>query len=466
MLSRTALRGGLQSVQALAPFAAQFSSYPNLRRRGHRSALRYVKPEEAVSCIKSNDIVFVHSIAAAPQMLIKAMTRVALERNLTNVRPLHLHTEGAAPYAIPAASKSFRPICLFTAANTRQAVNEGRADFIPCFLSEVTSLMVSCLPPDVGIFSLSPPDKHGYCSLGPSIDVSLSAFRMAKKVVGQVNKFLPRTHGDGAVHISELDAVIECHEPLPTPRARVSAVDKLIGNHVAKLIPDGACLQMGIGAIPDAVVSGLKDRKHLGIHTELMSDGVIPLIQSGAVDNSMKEVYRGKVATSFALGSQKLYDLINDNPFFHFGESMFLNDPRTIRMNSNAHAINSCIEIDLTGQIVSDSIGQRLFSGVGGQVDFVRGASLSPGGKAIIALPSTTTSGASRIAPACHLGGGVVTTRAHAHWVATEYGAVDLHGKTIVERAHLLISIAHPRHRHVLSKAARARFGVSWRDNL
>ncbi|MHB8879611.1 MAG: acetyl-CoA hydrolase/transferase family protein [Myxococcaceae bacterium] len=421
---------------------------------------RTVKPEEAVATIKSGDRVFIHSVAAAPARLIRAMVDRASE--LRNVEVVHLHTEGPAPYAAPALAASFRVNALFVGANVRQAVQEGRADYLPVFLSEVPLLFrKGILAIDVALMQVSPPDRHGYCSLGVSVDASLAAMQSAKRVIAQVNPNMPRTHGDGMIHQSQLQAMVECDDPLPEAHPnKLTEVERAIGRHCAELVEDGATLQMGIGAIPDAVLAALGHHKRLGIHTEMFSDGLVDLIERGVVTGEDKKVQPGKVVTGFVNGSRKLYDFIDDNPLVMMRDISFVNDTSVIRRNPRVTAINSAIEVDLTGQVCADSIGERLYSGVGGQMDFMRGASLSEGGKPIIALPSTTSKGESRIVAHLKAGAGVVTTRAHVHWVVTEQGVANLHGKNLRQRAAALIAVAHPSHREALSADAHRRFGA------
>jgi len=420
----------------------------------------YVSPEDAVSIIKSGDRVYIHSIAAAPQQLIKAMTARANE--LRHVEIIHLHTEGAAPYAAPEYSKSFRVNAMFVAANVRQAVNEGRADYLPVFLSEVPALFRSgILPIDVALVQVSPPDRHGYCSLGVSVEASRAAVQMARHVVAQVNPQMPRTHGDGLIHVRQFDAMILVDEPIhEVPQHDLSVVELAIGQHCASLVEDGATLQMGIGAIPDAVLASLIHHKRLGVHTEMFSDGLIDLVERGVVTGEEKVTHPGRIVAGFVLGSRRLYDFIDDNPLVEILDITYVNDTAVIRRNPKVTAINSAIEVDVTGQVCADSIGTIQYSGVGGQMDFIRGASLSPGGKPIIALPSTTSKGETRIVPFLKAGAGVVTTRAHIHYVVTEYGVANLYGKNLRQRAAALINIAHPNHRAKLAEEAERRFGT------
>ncbi len=423
--------------------------------------MRWTSADEAVRCIASGNRVFVHSVAAVPRLLVEAMT--ARSGALTDVEVVHLHTEGPAPYAQKGLEKSFHVNALFVGANMREALHEGRADYVPVFLSEVPNLFRrSILPIDVALVQVSPPDRHGFCSLGVSVDVARAAVQVAKKVVAQVNPRMPRTHGDGLVHVSRFDAMVACDEPLLEARGHaLTPVEQAIGRHVAGLVDDGATLQMGIGAIPDAVLAALTGHRRLGIHTEMFSDGVVPLIESGVVTGEEKRVHPGKVIAGFVMGTRRVYDFIDDNPLVQLLDIGYVNDTSVIRKNPKVTAINSAIEIDLTGQVCADSIGTRQFSGVGGQMDFIRGASLSEGGKPIIALPSTTSKGESRIAGLLKPGAGVVTTRAHLHWVVTEHGVADLYGKNLRQRARALIGLAAPEHREALGRAAFERFGVA-----
>jgi len=414
--------------------------------------------KDAVATIQSNQRVFIHSVAAAPLELINAMTARAPE--LRNVEIVHLHTEGDAPYTRPEYKDSFFTNALFVGSNTRAAIREGRGDYIPVFLSEIPQLFRrSILPLDVALITVSPPDKHGFCSLGTSVDVTRAAVQMAKYVIAQINPKMPRTHGDGLIHISEINYAIHVDEPLHEFNPGLpSDKEMIIGQYVADLIEDGSTLQMGIGTIPNAVLVALKDHKNLGIHTEMFSDGVMPLLKSGVINNKSKKIHLGKVVAGFVMGTQELYDFIDDNPQIAMLDIAYVNDTAVIRRNPKVVAINSAIEVDITGQVCADSIGQMMFSGVGGQMDFIRGASLSEGGKPIIALPSVTSKGLSRIVPYLKQGAGVVTTRAHVHYVVTEYGVANLYGRNMNQRAKALIDIAHPDHREELEKIAFERF--------
>ncbi|HSK73739.1 MAG TPA: acetyl-CoA hydrolase/transferase C-terminal domain-containing protein [Pyrinomonadaceae bacterium] len=420
--------------------------------------MKLVSAEEAVKLINSNDRVFIQSVSAAPQTLIQAMTARANE--LRGVEIYHLHTEGVAPYAAPEYAGSFHTNALFVGANVRKAVASGEADYIPAFLSEVPLLFRrEILPIDVALIHVSPPDRHGYCSLGTSVDVSLAGVQMAEKVIAQINPKMPRTHGDGLIDVNKIDFAVEVEEDLPEViAAELSEEEKAIGRNCAALIEDGATLQMGIGAIPNAVLLALENHKDLGVHTEMFSDGLIGLIESGVVNGSKKRVHPGKVVSSFVMGTRRLYDFIDDNPEIVLLDVAYVNDPAVIRRNPKVTAINSAIEVDLTGQVCADSIGTRIYSGVGGQMDFIRGASISEGGKPIIALPSITGRGESKIVSFLKEGAGIVTTRAHVHYIVTEFGAANLYGKTLRQRAKALIEIAHPNHREELERQAFERF--------
>jgi len=424
--------------------------------------MRKTTPAEAVARIRSGDRVFIHSVAAAPGRLIESLAGRAPE--LRDVEIVHLHTEGSAPYADPEMAGSFRTNCLFVGANVRPALESGQADYIPVFLSEIPALFRrGVLPLDVALVQVSPPDRHGFSSLGVSVDVTRSAVHAAGHVIAQVNPRMPRTHGDGLIHVNEIDEAVDVDDPLPeAPRSELTEVEKAIGRHCAELVEDGATLQMGIGAIPDAVLGALGGHRDLGIHTEMFSDGAIDLIESGVINGERKRTHPGRVVASFVMGSRRLYDFVDDNPQVVLLDVGYTNDTAVIRRNPRVTAINSAIEVDLTGQVCADSIGTRQYSGVGGQMDFIRGASLSDGGKPIIALPSTTRDGESRIVPYLKRGAGVVSTRAHIHFVVTEHGVANLYGKNLRQRARLLISIAHPDRRESLEKAAFERFHNTW----
>lgn len=420
--------------------------------------MRLTTAVDAVAYVQSGHRVFVHTAAASPQQLIHALA--ARAPDLRDVELIHLHTEGSAPYAAPELATSFRANALFVGPNLRQAVNDGYADYIPVFLSEAPALFRrGILPLDVALIQVSPPDRHGYCSLGVSVDIARAAVQCAGHVIAQINPNMPRTHGDGLVHIREIDHAVEVADPLPEVHPQsLGAAELAIARHCAELIEDGATLQLGIGAIPDAVLSALVHHRDLGIHSEMVATGIIDLVEKGVINGHAKRVHPGKVVGTFALGTRRLYDFIDDNPEVALLDAAYVNDTAVIRRNPKVTAINSAIEVDLTGQVSADSIGIHQYSGVGGQMDFIRGASLSEGGKPIIALPSTTGSGISRIVPYLREGAGVVTTRAHVHYVITEYGVAHLYGKNLRQRARALIAIANPIHRAVLEEAAFTRF--------
>jgi len=421
--------------------------------------MKCITANEAVQGIKSGDNVFIHSAAATPQSLVQAMTDRADE--LSDVSLYQIHTEGNAPYANEKYEDSFTIKAFFVGSNTRKAIQRGRGSYIPIFLSEVPSLFrKKIVPIDVALITVSPPDKHGYCSLGTSVDISLAAVESAKLVIAQVNEKMPRTHGDGLIHVDNINKFVEENKALPETLSHTLTVEEMaIGKNVCELIEDGATLQLGIGAIPNAVLSCLEGHKDLGIHSEMFSDGVLNLVEKGIINGRFKKKHPGMIVSSFVVGSKKLYDFIDDNPMVQMLDFEYVNNTDVIRKNPKVTAINSAIEIDLTGQVCADSIGCNIFSGVGGQMDFIRGASLSEGGKPIIALTSTTKHGESKIVPFLKQGAGVVTTRAHVHYVVTEYGIAYLHGKTIEERIELLINIAHPAHRDELRKSSKLWLG-------
>lgn len=413
-----------------------------------------INAEKALQNVRSNDNVFIHTGAAIPAALVSALA--ARKNELKNVNIYQLHTEGEAPYACEDCTDAFNIHAFFVGKSTRQAVQSNRGSYIPIFLSEIPYLFKNdVIPIDVALISVSLPDKHGYCSLGPSVDITLSAVKKAKLVIAQVNKFMPRSHGDGLIHIDRINYFVEEDKQLPTAHiGSLTDVEKRIGENVAELIEDGSTLQMGIGAIPNAVLSCLGHHKDIGIHSEMFSDGILPLVEKGVINGRLKKEKNGLIIGSFAIGTQALYDFIDDNPLVQMMESNYVNNTDVIRKNQKVVAINSAIELDLTGQVCADSIGNCIHSGVGGQMDFIRGASLSKGGKPIIAIPSTTKNGESKIVPYLKQGAGVVTTRAHIHYVVTEFGAVNLYGKSIEERMKLLTQIAHPDHKELLDKAA------------
>lgn len=418
----------------------------------------FITGEEAVKIIKSGDRVFIHGGAATPHYLLNKMTERASE--LYDVELVSISLQGEAPFADKKYKDNFRINALFVSENVREAVNDGRGDYVPVFLSEIPKLFTrNVLPIDVALIHVSPPDKHGYCSLGVSVDTVLSAIKYSEHVIAQVNPRMPRTMGDGIVKADAFDALVYHEQELPeVGNAELSEIAMRIGQNCAELIENGATLQMGIGSIPDAVLASLGNHKQLGVHTEMFSDGVIPLVEKGIITGEHKKKHRGKMVTSFVLGSRRLYDFIDDNPSVSVLRVDYVNDTSVIRQNPKVTAINSAIEIDITGQICSDSIGSYQYSGVGGQMDFMRGAALSDGGKPIIALPSVAGKGGSKIVPFLKPGAGVVTTRAHAHYIVTEYGVANLFGKNMRQRAKALIEIAHPNHREELERAAFERF--------
>ncbi|MFN7955916.1 MAG: acetyl-CoA hydrolase/transferase C-terminal domain-containing protein [bacterium] len=413
---------------------------------------RLFSASEAIACVQSGHRVFVHGGAATPLDLVAALVEQA--PRLRDVELTHLHTSGEAAYARPEYAESFRIANLFVGHNVRRTVGTERNDYVPMFLSEIPRLFrEGRRPVNVALLQVSPPDAHGYVTLGPSVDVAIAAAECADVVVAEINTRMPRTHGDGFLHVSRIDFAIEVDRPLPeSPPTKLSPEERAIGRNVAGLVEDGATLQMGIGAVPDAVLAALGDHKHLGIHTEMVSDGVLPLIECGAVDNSRKEIHPDKLVAGFATGSRKLYDYIDDNPAVVLLDIAYVNRPTTIARNPKVTAINSAVEVDLTGQVCADSIGHRIISGVGGQLDFMRGAALSEGGKPIIALTSRAKKGDSRIVATLRPGAGVVTTRQHVHYVVTEHGVADLFGKSLFERAKALIEIAHPDSRETLER--------------
>lgn len=407
---------------------------------------KYVSAEEAVKVIQSNNRVYVQAAAATPSVLSKALAARASE--LRNVEICHLHTEGEAAYANPELIESFHVNSFFIGKNVRHTLAAGNGSYTPVFLSELPSLFrKKVLILDVVLIHVSPPDIHGYCSLGVSVEATLAAIENAKTVIAQVNPQMPRTFGDGIIHVSKIDFLVEVNLPIfSSELEKTTPLEDTIGSYIASLIEDKSTLQMGIGSIPNAALSKLSNHKNLGLHTEMFSDGVVDLIQSGVIDCSHKGSSRGRALATFLMGSQRLYDFVNDNPFVEMREASYVNDTSRIRKNTRMVAINSAIEVDVTGQVCADSIGAKMFSGVGGQMDFIRGALLSPGGKAIIALPSITNKGESRIVPYLKQGAGVVSTRAHVQYIITENGIADLYGKTLKQRAIEMVRIAHPDH--------------------
>jgi acyl-CoA hydrolase len=414
---------------------------------------KYVTAAEAVQVIKSGDRVYVHAAAATPTILTKAMAERASE--LRNVEVCHLHTEGDAPYANPELAASFHVNSFFIGSNVRHTLKAGNGSYTPVFLSELPLLFrKNVLSLDVALIHVSPPDAHGYCSLGVSVEATVAAIENAKTVIAQVNPNMPRTFGDGIIHVSEIDYLVEVNVPIFSHEvAPFTLEEEKIGIYVASLIENKSTLQMGIGSIPNAALSQLTHHKDLGLHTEMFSDGVIDLIENDVINCNYKGTLRGRALATFLIGSKRLYDFVNDNPFIEMKESSMVNDTARIRKNPRMVSINSAIEVDVTGQVCADSIGSTMYSGVGGQMDFIRGASLSDGGKAIIALPSITKRGESRIVPYLKQGAGVVTTRAHVHYIITENGIADLYGKTLKQRVTELVKIAHPSHQEQVERA-------------
>ncbi len=418
--------------------------------------MQIVSPSDAVASIASGQQVWVQDAAATPSVLLQALVDRADE--LEGVRIAHFHIEGPAPHLAPEMAGHFIHQALFIGPNARQAVNEGRAQYIPVFLSDVPDLFTSgVMPLDVVLLNVSRPDRHGFCSLGTSVLANLAAVRSAKTVIAQINDQIPRTMGDTSIHVSQIDLATEVSQPpYEVAEPAIGEVEKRIGEHIAELVPDGATLQLGIGAIPSAAAQALTGKRDLGIHTEMFTDAVLPLVECGALTGAAKEINRYKMVATFVMGTTRLYDFVDGNPMVEMRGVDYTNDTAVIRRLRRMTAINSAIEVDLTGQVVADSIGPRFYSGVGGQMDFVRGASLAPEGRAIIALPSTASNGTiSRIALFLQEGAGVVTTRAHARTIVTEWGVAELHGRSITERARALIEIAHPEFRDELEHAAR-----------
>ena len=414
--------------------------------------------ERAMLSVKDGDRMYIQSNAAAPAALIEAL--VARSGELRGVEIFHLLTLGKADYVLPEHADAFKVHALFIGPNVRDAVNRGIANYTPVFLSEIPALFMSqTLPVDVCLLQVSPPDEHGYCSYGVSIDCTIAARKMARVVIAQVNRQMPRTMGRSFVHVSKFDHIVECDSPLPElVSAEPGETETAIGRYVSELVDDGATLQMGIGAIPNAVLAALGGKKNLGLHTEMFSDGIIDLIERGVITNDCKTVLPGKAAVSFVMGTRRLYDFVHNNPMIEFQTSDFINDPFVIAQNHKMTAINSALQVDLTGQVCSDSVDGQLYSGFGGQVDFIRGASRAREGKAIIALPSTAKKGTiSRIVPT--VTGGVVTSRADVHYVVTEYGVAQLYGRNLKQRAAALLNIAHPRFRAELEEQCQR---VAW----
>lgn len=423
-----------------------------------RHPFEYTTAATALKIIQSGHRVFVHGSACTPLYLLRELA--THKDRLENVELISITLQGKIELAQAGYEKAFHINSLFVSEPIREAVQEGRADFIPAFLSDIPDMMRTVLPVDVALVQVSEPDQHGYCTLGTSVDIARTAVNCAKFIIAQVNPKIPRTHGDAMIHTDRFTAMVFHEEDLPQVDygAKVSAIELAVGKNVASLIEDGSTLQVGIGTIPDAVLKSLGSHKNLGMHTEMFSDGVIDLFEKDIINNSQKKIHPHKLITSFAVGTNKLYDYVNDNPAVQFLDIDYVNDPHVIRRNPKVIAINSAVEVDLTGQICADSIGTTQYSGIGGQMDFMRGAALSEGGKPIIAITSRTHKGISRIVPFLKQGAGVVTTRGHIHYVVTEYGVAYLYGKNLRQRAKLLIDIAHPDDRAFLEKQCHERF--------
>ena len=420
----------------------------------------YKTAEEAFSVIKSGNRVFVQGSAQTPLFLLRELAKKSPD--LKNAELTFITVQGDIELDKPEYADSFHINCLFVSESVRKAVNEGRADFIPAFLSDIPNLFRSVLKLDVALVQVSPPDEHGYCSLGVSVDIARSAVNTATYIIAQVNPRVPRTHGDSLIHTKRFASMVYHEEELPEVDygAKVGENELKIGKLIAEMVEDGSTLQVGIGTIPDAVLKSLTSHKNLGVHTEMCSDGIIDLFELDVINNSKKRIHPNKTVTGFAIGTRRLYDYVNDNPAFAFLDIDYVNNPHVIRRNPKVVAVNSAIEVDLTGQICADSIGSIQYSGIGGQMDFMRGSALSEGGKPIIALTSRTTKGVNRIVPFLKPGAGVVTTRGHVHYVITEYGVAYLLGKNLRQRAKSLIAIAHPDDRESLEKACFERFKV------
>ena len=419
---------------------------------------QYTTAADALSVVQSGQRVFIQGSACTPLYLLRELAKQ--KDRLQNVELISITLQGNIELANAGYEHAFHINSLFVSEPIRQAVKEGRADFIPAFLSDIPDMIRSVLPVDVALVHVSLPDAHGYCSLGVSVDIARTAVNCAKHIIAQVNPQMPRTHGDGMIHASSFTAMVYHDEELPQVDygAKVSATELTIGKNVADMIDDGSCIQVGIGTIPDAVLKSLFNHRNLGLHTEMFSDGVLPLIEQGVINNSRKRIHPNKSVTAFALGTNQLYHYVNDNPSVAFLDIDYVNDPHVISRNAKVIAINSAVEVDLTGQVCADSIGTYQFSGIGGQMDFMRSAAISQGGKPIIAITSRTHKGATRIVPFLQQGAGVVTTRGHVHYVVTEYGAAYLYGKNLRQRAKALIDIAHPDDRENLTQQCFDRF--------
>ncbi|MCX6275454.1 MAG: 4-hydroxybutyrate CoA-transferase [Bacteroidetes bacterium] len=421
--------------------------------------INYQSAEDALKYVKSNERIFIHGGAATPVVLVTALTQ--RHEELKQVEIVHLHTEGEPTYAKPEYRNSFFVNSFFIGGNLREFVDHTNVQYVPVFLSEIPSLFrKGAMPIDIALIQVSPPDQHGFCSLGISIDVAKAATDVAKKIIALVNPNMPRSHGDGQIHYTRFTAAVYTEDKIfEVQETEATETEIAIGKNCASIVEDGATLQLGIGGIPNAVLQSLANHKDLGIHTEMFSNGILPLVEKGIINGRFKKKHPGKIVSGFAMGTRKLYDFIHDNPMVAMLDIAYVNDTSVIRKNDKVTAINGAVEIDLTGQVCSDSIGHHIISGVGGQMDFIRGASLSEGGKPIIAISSTTTKGISKIVPFLKPGAGVVTTRAHVHYVVTEFGIANLYGKNISQRAKALINIAHPDHRADLEKKAFELYG-------
>jgi len=424
-------------------------------------SIKFISAAEAVKVVKSNDRIHLHSVAATPHLLVNALCERGRNKEFRNVRLQHLHTEGPAPYANQEFEGIFQLESFFVGHNVRKQTQAGYADYIPVFLQETQRLIrEGYLKVNVAMIQVSTPDKHGFVSLGTSVDATLAAVETADTVIAIVNPNVPRSFGDALIRVDDIDLFVEDNSPLVVAEpAPISEIDRKIGRYVAELVEDGATLQMGIGAIPNAVLAMLDNHKDLGVHSEMFSDGILPLVEKGVVNGRNKVLDKGKMVATFLMGSTKLYDFIDDNPAVAMMDVQYTNGVNIIATNPKVTAINSALQVDITGQVCADSLGTKFYSGVGGQIDFLRGASLSKGGKPIIAMPSITDKGISKIAPILTPGAGVVSTRANIHWLVTEFGAVNLYGRTLQDRAKLIISIAHPSAQEELDKAAFERFG-------
>ncbi|MFV0387647.1 MAG: acetyl-CoA hydrolase/transferase family protein [Pyrinomonadaceae bacterium] len=421
--------------------------------------IEFLTPHEAFKFIKSGDRVFVQGSAQTPRYLLQELSKEA--ERLRNVELVFITVQGDVTVNKPEFEKAFRINCLFVSDSVRKAVNEGYADFVPVFLSDIPDLFRgNDMPLDVSIVQVSPPDIHGYCSLGVSVDIARAAVSNSKYIIAQVNPNVPRTYGDGTIHSDRIHAFIEYDEPLAEVdyASKIGEEERMIAKFIAEMVDDGSTLQLGIGTIPDAVLQALSNHKDLGVHTEMFSDGLVELMENDVINNVKKVVHRYKTVSGFAIGTRRLYDYVDQNPAFFFLDIDFVNDPHIIRKNPKVIAVNSAIEVDITGQVCADSIGTRQYSGIGGQMDFMRGAALSEGGKPIIALSARTKKGVNRIVPFLKPGAGVVTTRGHVHYIVTDFGVAYLNGKNLRERARALISIAHPDDREMLERECFERF--------